>query len=89
MEREKDIKMIEQDSSSLLKRNSAFGGGAFAPNTIMASLTIKELALLEGKLPPKILGLVVEWGSLHQEELIEDWHLAKKFAKLRKIPPLE
>ncbi len=54
-----------------------------------ATISIKDLALLEGKLPPKALGLVIEWASLHQNELMEDWELAKKLAKLKKIPPLE
>ena len=51
--------------------------------------SIKELALLEGKLPPKVLGLVIEWASQHQDELLEDWKLAKKLEALKPIKPLE
>lgn len=58
-------------------------------NEYKATISIEELALLDGKLPPKVLGLVIEWASIHQEELREDWQLAEKFAELKKIPPLE
>ncbi len=58
-------------------------------NEYKATISIEDLALLDGKLPPKVLGLVIEWASIHQEELREDWQLAEKFAELKKIPPLE
>jgi hypothetical protein len=58
-------------------------------NEYRASVSIRELALLEGKLPPKVLGLVVEWASLHQQELMEDWILAEELQVLRPIEPLE
>jgi Domain of unknown function (DUF4160) len=58
-------------------------------NEYKAIISIKDLALLEGRLPPKVLGLVIEWASLHQDELIEDWYLAEQFAELKKIQPLE
>jgi hypothetical protein len=44
---------------------------------------------LEGKLPPKIHGLVIEWSSLHREELEQDWEQAKQSKPLFKIEPLE
>jgi len=58
-------------------------------NEHKATISIKDLAILDGKLPPKVLGLVIEWASMYQKELKEDWQLAEKFAKLNKIPPLE
>ncbi len=58
-------------------------------NDYKAIISIKELSILEGKLPPKVLGLVIEWASTHQKDLLEDWSLAQSFAKLKKIPPLE
>ncbi len=45
--------------------------------------------MLDGKLPPKVTGLVIEWASQHQDELIEDWELAKKLKELKPIRPLE
>lgn len=58
-------------------------------NHYKATISIKELSLLDGKLPPKVLGLVIEWASLHQEELISNWQLAKEFNTLKPIQPLE
>lgn len=58
-------------------------------NDFKAIISIKDLAILEGKLPPKVLGLAIEWASQYQSELLEDWNLAQKFAELKRIPPLE
>ncbi len=58
-------------------------------NEYRASFSIKDLALLDGKLPPKVLGLVVEWASQHQQELMEDWKLAEQLEALKPIRPLE
>ena len=54
-----------------------------------AIMTIDSLLLLDGHLPPRALGLVVEWGALHQDELREDWSRAEQRAPLKKIKPLE
>ncbi len=34
-----------------------------------AQISIRDLGILEGYLPPKALALVVEWASIHQQEL--------------------
>jgi len=54
-----------------------------------AIMAIDSLMLLEGHLPPRALGLVAEWGALHQVELRDDWTLAEQRAPLKKIKPLE
>ena len=53
-----------------------------------ALIAIETLSLLEGKLSPRALGLVTEWGSSHQAELMEDWNLARGQAPLKSIEPL-
>ena len=58
-------------------------------NEYRASVSINDLALLDGKLPPKVLGLVIEWASQHQQELMEDWKLAEELEALKPIKPLE
>jgi hypothetical protein len=58
-------------------------------NDYKASISIKDLALLEGKLPPKVNGLVIEWASLYQKELLDDWSLAEQLQTLKPIKPLE
>ena len=52
-------------------------------------IQIDELSVLRGKLPPRVLGLVVEWGTLHQAELVEVWQQAGAMEPLSKIDPLE
>lgn len=54
-----------------------------------AEIAIETLALLAGKLPPRVMGLVMEWASSHQEELMVDWNLARQRAELHRIAPLE
>jgi hypothetical protein len=58
-------------------------------NDYKAAISIDTLTVTEGKLPPKVLGLVIEWASIHQKALKANWELAQKFAELKKIPPLE
>jgi hypothetical protein len=54
-----------------------------------AIIAIESLRLLEGKLKPRTLGLVIEWASLHQAELMDDWQLARTMQPLKSIQPLE
>jgi len=37
-----------------------------------AAIKIENFSILKGKLPPKALGLVMEWASLHKDELLHD-----------------
>ena len=54
-----------------------------------AVIGIDPLRLLEGTLPPRALGFVMEWAALHGQELMDDWQLARNEAPLRRIDPLE
>ncbi len=54
-----------------------------------AVISIAELTVLKGGLPPRALGLVMEWASQHRLELAEDWALAADQAPLKAIAPLE
>jgi len=44
---------------------------------------------VEGKFPRRALNLVLEWYTLRQAELLEDWNLARERRPLRRIDPLE
>jgi len=57
-------------------------------NEFDAEIDIKTLALIDGKLPPRILGLALEWAEMHKEELKEDWDLIQTAGKFNKIQPL-
>ncbi len=54
-----------------------------------ARVAIHSLSLISGHLPPRVLGLVVEWATLHRKELEKNWLLARSDQPLRPIPPLE
>lgn len=53
-----------------------------------AVFAIEDFRIIEGKLPARITGLVVEWATLHKYELEKDWVLCKKQMPLNKINPL-
>jgi hypothetical protein len=44
--------------------------------------------VLEGYIPPRALGLVMEWAEIHKDELLKDWDLASQKKPLFKIEPL-
>jgi len=54
-----------------------------------AEISINELNLISGKLPSRALGLVIEWASMHQSELLENWQKIEIGQKLSPIAPLE
>jgi hypothetical protein len=54
-----------------------------------AAIKIDGFILTEGYLPPRALGLVVEWASIHKEALLLDWDAAKAGKPLSKIEPLQ
>jgi len=57
-------------------------------NEYKASIDIRTLGLMEGKLPAKVMSLVVEWAQEHQDELLENWSSIKETGKFHKIKPL-
>ena len=54
-----------------------------------ATVDIREMRVIEGRLPPRARGLVVEWAAAHQAELLRNWDAAETGKPLRQIPPLE
>ena len=55
----------------------------------IALVGIRTLAVFSGRLPPRAMGLVIEWATLHQQELLADWERAQAQQDLRPIAPLE
>lgn len=51
-------------------------------------IDIQRLSLFAGRLSPRALGLVIEWATLHQSDLMEDWNRARNQQPLEKIEPL-
>ena len=51
-------------------------------------ININTLAIIFGNLPPRAMGLVMEWASLRQKEIIIEWNKAKNLEPIGKIEPL-
>jgi hypothetical protein len=51
-------------------------------------IVIESLAALKGELPPRAMGLVMEWAQMHRAELARDWAQAQAHQPLDSIPPL-
>lgn len=58
-------------------------------NQQKAIINIETLSIIEGKLTPRILGIVIEWALLHQQELRNNWQFARQNKPLESIEPLE
>ena len=43
-----------------------------------------DFTVLEGDLPPRVLGYVIEWMTIYKEDLREIWETQQ----FRKLPPL-
>ena len=55
----------------------------------LITIQIPELKLIEGRLPKRVIALVLEWAFEHRDELTRDWQLAMAKKPLQKVPPLE
>lgn len=53
-----------------------------------AAFSITDLRIMEGKLPPRVISLVLEWAFQHRDELLENWRRAERKEELHKIRPL-
>jgi hypothetical protein len=61
--------------------HAAYGGDE-------AVFDIERLELITGKLPRRAKKLVLEWVRAHQEELRENWALAREHGLPKPIDPL-
>lgn len=53
-----------------------------------AQIAIDGPRVLNGSLPPRALGLAMEWAAIHADELLTDWELASNRQPLHRIAPL-
>ncbi|MEO6673091.1 MAG: DUF4160 domain-containing protein [Ginsengibacter sp.] len=56
-----------------------------------AQISINNLGILQGYLPPKALALIIEWASVHQDELMQNWRILSEEGNgsFVKIEPLK
>jgi hypothetical protein len=55
----------------------------------VALIGIEKSTVFKGRLPPRALGLVVEWASLRRNELRQVWKRGQNAEDLGKIAPLD
>ena len=55
----------------------------------VALIGIDELAVLKGRLPPRALGLVLQWASRRQQDLRQAWRRAQHLEDPGPIAPLD
>jgi hypothetical protein len=53
-----------------------------------ARIAIGNLTVVSGTLPPRAMGLVAEWASLHQQDLSALWDKARRAEPLGRLDPL-
>ena len=52
-------------------------------------INITDFSIYAGYLPSRAFGLLMEWTSIHQEELLKNWDLMKQSLPLKNIEPLK
>nr|VFK43946.1 MAG: protein of unknown function (DUF4160) [Candidatus Kentron sp. TC]VFK55318.1 MAG: protein of unknown function (DUF4160) [Candidatus Kentron sp. TC] len=57
-------------------------------NDFKASIAIETLGLIEGRLPARVMSLVIEWAQEHQGDLWNNWNSIRETGKYYKIEPL-
>nr|VFK12792.1 MAG: protein of unknown function (DUF4160) [Candidatus Kentron sp. LPFa] len=72
-----------------MTKNNAIGTlwfrlGRVRYNEYRASMNIQDLNLIDGFLPARVRGLVIEWAELHRNELLRMW----KTKEFHRIEPL-
>ncbi len=53
-----------------------------------AVITIDDLRVIQGSLPPRTYWLIVHWALLHREDLSKNWALILKHKEPHQIQPL-
>ena len=51
-------------------------------------VSIEELEVIDGSMPGKQLKMLLGWAAFHQDELRENWELAREQQELFSIDPL-
>jgi Domain of unknown function (DUF4160) len=57
-------------------------------NDYEGQFSIDPLELIEGNLPPRIHGIVIEWAASHKKELMQNWGRLQNEQPIKKIKPL-
>lgn len=52
-------------------------------------INLNDFSIYAGYIPSRAFGLLMEWTSLHHQELLENWELMKLSLPLKNIEPLK
>jgi len=55
----------------------------------VAKIAIETMQVIDGSIPKRALALVLDWTSIHQQELLEAFNRAAALQAPGKIAPLE
>lgn len=58
-------------------------------NEFVAEIGIETFDVINGELPRRVMGLVLEWAAIHRDELRENWDSARANETILPIEPLE
>lgn len=58
-------------------------------NEYTAIIDIEGLWILQGKLPPRVHSLVIEWANIHKQELQSNRESMERHDRIVPIAPLE
>jgi len=52
-------------------------------------IRLGPIGVLDGQLPPRVLALVIEWATLNEVALLDNWSRLQRDEPPTRIPPLE
>ncbi len=58
-------------------------------NEFIALISIDSLSILSGYLPPRVMGLVIEWAAIHRCDLMKQWDRGIRHEEFEKLEPLK
>ena len=57
-------------------------------NDLEGVFELSTFEMLEGNLPARVKGLVIEWATLHKQDLQDNWNSLTNTGEYKKIDPL-
>lgn len=57
-------------------------------NDLEGVFELSTFQMLEGNLPARVKGLVIEWATLHKQELLDNWNSLTKNGIYKKNRPI-
>jgi len=58
-------------------------------NEFVALISIDSLSILSGHLPPRVMGLVIEWAVINRDALLNQWNRGIQYEEFEKLEPLK